>query len=120
MSSSVQGPYSPVIEAGDFAFVSGQTGFTDINTGEEVSGIENQTRQCLERIKLILQNSGLSMNSVVKTTVFLKDSKDFGVMNETYRQYFTERKPARSTVITNHINPKMLIEIECIACRLPA
>jgi 2-iminobutanoate/2-iminopropanoate deaminase len=120
MSSSVQGPYSPVIEAGDFVFVSGQIGFADLNTGEEISGIENQTRQCMARIKAILQTSGLSMNNVVKTTVFLKDSKDFSAMNETYRQYFPERKPARSTVVTDLIDPKMLIEIECIACRLPA
>jgi len=119
MIGNVQGPYSPAVEAGDYVFVSGQTGFKDLNTDEEVKGIENQTKQCLERIKLILQKSGLSLNSVVKVTVFLKNSADFNRMNETYQSYFPERRPARSTVVTNHINPSMLIEIECIACRLP-
>jgi len=60
---------------------------------------------------------GASLSDVVKVTVFLRNMDDFTKMNEAYQSYFPEKKPARSTVITGLVNPKMLIEIECIAYR---
>jgi 2-iminobutanoate/2-iminopropanoate deaminase len=120
MPSIVEGPYSPAVEVGNFVFVSGQTGYENKNTGEEVEGIENQTRQCMERIQDILQKLALSLENVIKVTIFLNNATDFKNMNSAYQNYFPERKPSRSTVVTNLVNPKMLIEIECIACRLPA
>jgi 2-iminobutanoate/2-iminopropanoate deaminase len=107
-------PISPAVRAGDYIFVSGQIGFTDL-TGKEVKGIEAQTKQCFENIKQILQAEGSSLSDIVKVTVFLSDSSNFVKMNEVYQSYLTKGYPARSTVLTSLISPDMLIEIECIA-----
>lgn len=115
MSSTSMSPYSPAIRAGSYIFMSGQLGFTDPQTGEDNEGIEAQTKQCLENTKRVLESMGSSLSDVVKVTVFLRNNDDFTKMNETYINYFSKNRPARSTIITNLINPKMLIEIECIA-----
>jgi len=108
-------PYSPAIRAGDFIFVSGQVGFTD-EKGREITGIENQTKQCLENMKKVLEAAGSSLGDVVKVTVFLRNEQDFAKMNEIYQGYFSEDKPARSTVIAGLALPNILIEMDCIAC----
>ena len=113
--SSTTSPYSPAVRAGNYIFVSGQIGFNDPQTGKDNEGIEAQTKQCLENMKRVLESMGASLSDVAKVTVFLKNNDDFTRMNETYINYFPENRPARSTIITNLINPKMLIEIECIA-----
>ena len=116
MSSIPTTPYSPAVRSTDHIFVSGQIGFTNPETGKDNIGIEAQTRQCLENMKSVLEGMGSSLSDVVKVTVFLKNEGDLAKMNETYISYFPNNRPARSTIITNLINPKMLIEIECIAC----
>ena len=113
--SSTTSPYSPAIRAGNYIFLSGQMGFNDPQTGKDNEGIEAQTRQSLDNMKRVLEDIGSSLSDVVKVTVFLKNNDDFTRMNETYINYFSKNRPARSTIITSLINPKMLIEIECIA-----
>lgn len=108
-------PFSPAIKAGEYIFVSGQSGFQDRKTGEAIKGIKAQTRQCLENTKQVLEAAGSSLNDVVKVTVFLGDANDFAKMNEVYRSYFPKDQPARSTAITGLVNPNMLIEIDCVA-----
>ena len=110
-------PFSPGIKAGDYIFVSGQVGFEDPETGEEVRGIEAQTQQCIENILKVLHTAGSGLNDVVKMTVFLRNADDFYRMNEVYQKFFREDQPARSTVVTGMVMPSMLIEIECIAYR---
>src|SRR4030042_657086 len=107
-------PFSPAIRAGDYIFVSGQLGHTDAQ-GEEVKGIEGQTKQCLENMKKVLTVAGASLDDVVKITVFLRHEKDFAKMNEVYQGYFLKDHPARSTVIAGLALPSMLIEIDCIS-----
>jgi 2-iminobutanoate/2-iminopropanoate deaminase len=107
-------PLSPGIKAGDYIFVSGQVGTVD-DKGREVKGIEAQTRQCLENMKLVLETAGSSLSDVVKVTVFLVTVDDFAKMNEVYQSYFPKDYPARSTVITGLVRPSMLVEIECVA-----
>jgi len=114
MSSVPLGPYRPAVRSGDYIFVSGQVGFANPETDKDNVGIEAQTKQCLENMKSVLAGMGSSLSDVVKVTVFLKNNDDFAKMNETYISYFSKNRPARSTIITNLINPKMLIEIECI------
>ena len=110
-------PYSAGIKVGDFVFVSGQVGATD-NKGQEVKGIEAQTRQVLERVKGVLEGAGASLSDVIKTVVFLVDAADFARMNEVYKNYFPTDPPARSTVVVKAlVKPEMLVEIEAIACR---
>jgi len=114
MPNTADRPYSSAVRAGDFTFVSGQGGHVDAQ-GNPVEGIEAQTRQCLEKIKLVLQAAGSSLSDVVKVTVFLANVDDFAKMNEVYRGYFPKAAPARSTTITGLVRSDMLIEIECIA-----
>ena len=107
-------PFSSAIRAGDYIFVSGQVGHTDAQ-GREITGVKTQVKQCLENMKRVLAAAGLSLDDVVKVTIFLRNEKDFAKMNEVYQSYFTKDRPARSTVIAGLAHPSMLIEMECIA-----
>jgi len=117
MPNTAEYPFSSAVRAGGYIFLSGNGGFVD-KDGRKVKGIESQTRQCLENIKQVLEAAGSSLSDVVKTTVFITDIDDFAPMNEIYKGYFTEDRPARSTVVTGLVNPDMLIEVECIAYTL--
>lgn len=108
-------PLSSGVRAGDFIFLSGQVGFEDPKTGRELKSIEAQTAQCLENVKAVLEAAGSAMTDVVKVNIYLKNATDFEKMNEVYRRYFTKDLPARCTVVPTLTQPKMLIEIECIA-----
>jgi len=107
-------PFSPAVKCGDYVFLSGQGGFVD-NEGNEVQGIQAQTRQCMENMKRVLSAAGSSLDDVVKVTIFLSRKKDYAAMNEVYAEYFPQEYPARSSAITGLVIPNMLIEIECIA-----
>ena len=110
-------PYSPAIEAGDYIFVSGQVGHVD-GEGNNLEGVEAQTRQALDNMRRVLEAAGASMDDVVKTTVFLVRAEDFPRMNDVYRTYFTRDLPARSTVIVAALaRPEIVVEIEGIAYR---
>ena len=110
------GPYCHAVEAGDFVFTSGQIGL-DPNTQELAEGIEAQTKQVLENLKAVLKAAGLTLSDVIKTTVFLDDVSDFGVVNEIYETYFNDSKPARSCVEAGALPKGALIEIEVIAAK---
>ncbi len=107
------GPYSQGIEFGDFIFLSGQIGI-DPDTGSLKEGIEGQAKQALENIKKILESCGLSMQNIVKTTIFLKNMGDFPEVNEIYAGYFNPPFPARSTVAVKDLPKGALVEIEVI------
>ena len=110
------GPYSQAIDCGAFLVTSGQVPF-DPATGEFVpGGITEKTRQVLTNIKAILTEAGLTMDNVVKTTVFLADMADFAEMNEVYAEYFQAPFPARSAVAVKTLPKGARVEIECIAC----
>ena len=109
------GPYSQAIAANGFVFVSGQIPI-DPATGEFVpGGIQEQTRQSLENGKAILTQAGLTLDNVIKTTVFLSDIQNFAAMNEIYAQYFAAECPARSAVQVANLPKGALVEIEMIA-----
>lgn len=110
------GPYSQAIEANGMVFVSGQLPI-DPKTGELVSGIENQTQQSLENMKQILDAAELTMDHIVKTTVFLEDMSLFAGMNKVYATYFNGNFPARSAFAVKELPKGALVEIECIAVR---
>lgn len=110
------GPYSQAIEANGMVFVSGQLPI-DATTGIMAEGIEAQSRQSLENMKAILEEAGLSMANIVKTTVFLADMSLFGEMNKVYATYFDGAYPARSAVAVKALPKDALVEIECIAVR---
>lgn len=112
------GPYSQAVRVGDMLFTSGQIPI-DPKTGSFVAGgITEQTTQVLENIQAILSHAGIDMIHVVKTTVFLKDMKDFAAMNEVYAKYLAPAgavPPARSTVQVAALPKDALVEIEVIA-----
>ncbi len=109
------GPYSAALRAGQLLFVSGQVPL-DPDTGMMIEGdIGTQTRRVLQNIGALLESAGLSMQHVVRTTVFLADMNDFAPMNETYRTFFAEPYPARSTVQAARLPRDARIEIDVIA-----
>ena len=109
------GPYSQAVAANGFLFVSGQIPI-DPATGEFVpGGIQEQTRRSLENGKAILTEAGLTLDNVIKTTVFLSDIQNFAAMNEIYAQYFSADCPARSAVQVANLPKGALVEIEMIA-----
>ena len=109
------GPYSQAIQVGNLVFTSGQIPI-DPSTGAFVEGgIKEQTRQSLTNVKAILEESGLSMSNVVKTTVFMADMNDFADMNAVYAEFFSEPYPARSAVAVKTLPKGALVEIEVVA-----
>ena len=110
-----RGPYSPGVRAGDFIFVSGQ-GPVDPATQQLTYGdIQSETRRTLENVGRVLDACGASFADVVKVSVFLRDGSDFAAMNTVYAEFFGDQKPARTTVEAKFADPKMKIEIDCIA-----
>ena len=111
------GPYSQAIEANGFVFVSGQIPI-DPQTGDFVSGgVREQAEQVFKNIKAILSEAGLSLDSVVKTTVLIASMMDFADVNEVYASHFTGSYPARSAFAVKDLPKGALIEIEVIAAR---
>ena len=109
------GPYSQAIQVGNLVYTSGQIPI-DPSTGSLVEGgIKEQTRQSLLNVKAILEEAGLTMGNVVKTTVFMADMNDFADMNAVYASFFTEPYPARSAVAVKTLPKGALVEIEVIA-----
>ena len=111
------GPYSQAIEAGGFVFVSGQIPLIPA-TGELVEGsVEVQTARVLENLKAILEAADSSLESVVKTTVYITNMDDFAKVNGIYGQYFQENPPARVCVEVSKLPKGALVEIDVIATR---
>ncbi|MDR0546624.1 MAG: RidA family protein [Dysgonamonadaceae bacterium] len=109
------GPYSQAVKTGNFVFLSGQLGI-DPATGNFVpGGITEQTEQVFKNIKAVLNEAGLSLDNVVKTTVFLAGMQDFAAMNAVYGSHFSEPYPARSAVAVKTLPKNGLVEIEVIA-----
>ncbi|MDE6332281.1 MAG: Rid family detoxifying hydrolase, partial [Muribaculaceae bacterium] len=86
-------------------------------SGEVVSGIKAQTEQSLANVAAILNEAGLTLDNVVKTTVYLADMNDFAAMNDVYGKAFNAPYPARSAVAVRELPKKVLVEIEVIAMR---
>lgn len=109
------GPYSQAVKVGNFVFVSGQIPIIPAS-GELVQGnIKHQTRQVLENLKHILEAAGSSLDKVVKTTVFMKDLGDYVEINDVYREYFSNKPPARAAVQAARLPKDVGVEIEAIA-----
>lgn len=109
------GPYSQAIRVGDLLYTSGQIPINPATGSFVEGGIKEQTRQSLSNIKAILEEAGLTMAHVVKTTVFMADMNDFADMNAVYAEFFTEPYPARSAVAVKTLPKGALVEIEVVA-----
>ena len=112
---SAIGPYSQAVRSGNFLFCSGQIPL-DPTSGQIVSGdIATQTRRVMHNIEAILRVERLTLDNVVKTTIFLTNLGDFQTVNETYGLYFKQDPPARSTVQVSALPRGANVEIEVIA-----
>jgi 2-iminobutanoate/2-iminopropanoate deaminase len=109
------GPYSHAMRVGDLLFCSGQIPLDEAGN-IVLGGIEAQTRQVLVNIRKILESEGLSFGQVIKTTIFLTNLGDFGVVNGIYAHEFAEPYPARSTVGVASLPRGAMVEMEVIAC----
>ena len=110
------GPYSQAVDTGSTVYCSGQLGL-DPATGNLADGVQAQPPQALKNLQAVLNEAGLSLDNVVKTTVFVQDLADFGTVNEIYGTYFHGGFPARSCVQIAALPKNALVEIECIAVR---
>ncbi len=109
------GPYSQAVIAGEWVFASGQIPI-DPATGELIDGgIADQTDRVLKNLSAVLHEAGLSLDQVVKTTVYLADMGSFGEMNEVYAKHFGDHRPARATVQAAALPKNVGVEIDAIA-----
>ena len=109
------GPYSQAIQVGNLVYTSGQIPIDPATGAFAEGGIKEQTRQSLTNVKAILEEVGLTMSHVVKTTMFMADMNDFADMNSVYAEFFTEPYPARSAVAVKTLPKGALVEIEVVA-----
>ena len=108
------GPYSQAIVTDSLVFTSGQIALNP--NGEIVSDdVAAQTKQVLTNLSEILAEAGSSLNSVIKTTIYLSSMDDFKIVNEVYESFFKEHKPARSTIAVKTLPLNVKVEIDCIA-----
>lgn len=109
------GPYSQAVKANGFVFLSGQIPLDPATNTLVAGSVGEQTVRVLDNLKAVLAAAGLTLEHVVKTTVFLKDMGDFAAMNEVYGRYFTAKPPARSTVEVARLPRDVGVEIDVIA-----
>jgi 2-iminobutanoate/2-iminopropanoate deaminase len=112
------GPYSQGVRASNLVFTAGQIALDPATQQVVASGITEQTTRVLENLKAILEEAGTSLANVIKTTVFLKDLKDFADMNAVYGAYLAPQgviPPARTTVEVSRLPKDVLVEIEVVA-----
>lgn len=111
------GPYSHAIDCGNLVFLSGQVPLVPETGALAEGGIAGQTRQMFANIQAVLESCGLTLDSVVKTTVFMTDLNDFNQFNEIYAAYFPTTPPARSCVQVAALPKGALVEMECICMK---
>ena len=111
MSNPV-GPYTPIVRAGDFLFVSGQLGLRDGTMVE--GGVLAEARQALANLRTLVESEGATLDHIVKTTVFLADMADFASVNEVYVEAFGDHRPARSAIAVAGLPLGGRFEIEAL------
>lgn len=107
------GPYSQAVLAGNTLYVSGQIAFELSTTGD----LKAEARKIMENIGSILSEANMDYTNIVKTSIFLKNMDDFGLVNEIYGSYFTAAPPARETVQVARLPKDVNIEISVIAVK---
>lgn len=111
------GPYSQAIEVNGFVYASGQLPIDPATRAFPDGGVKEQTRQSILNVNAILEEAGLALSNVVKTTVYLADMGDFAAMNEVYSQFFAQPFPARSAIAVKALPKGALVEVEVVAAR---
>lgn len=113
------GPYCHAMKTDTLLFCSGQTPLDPVTMELVGSTIETQTEQVLDNLSIVLKEAGLTLQNIVKTTVYLKSMDDFQGMNRVYEARFNGHKPSRTTIAVKQNPLDALIEIECVAECIP-
>ena len=108
-------PYSPGAKAGNTVYVSGTLAIDKDGKTVGVGDAKAQTRFILESIRSVVEAAGGSLKDVAFNQIFLKDLKDYGAMNEVYREYFPAQPPARYCIRADLVKPEFLVEIVAVA-----
>ena len=111
------GPYNQAVAAGGFLFISGQIAIEAASGQLITTDIETETHTVLKNLKAILTEAGLTFDHIVKTTIFLSDMNNFGLVNDIYGSYFTGNFPARETVEVSVLPKNVNVEISAIAVK---
>lgn len=111
------GPYNHAVKFGNMLFVSGQIPFDQEKNELVDSGIQDETRQCLENVKAILHTAGYDFEHVLKATIFITDMGQFSMINDVYATYFTENEPARECVQVAALPRGVNVEISVVAAK---
>lgn len=111
------GPYSQAVEAGGLLFISGQLPLDPATGNMAPAEIKAQTEAVLKNLEGILRSEGLTLENVLKTTVFMADLGQFAAMNEVYGKFFNSNPPARATIEVKALPKAALVEIEAVAAR---
>jgi 2-iminobutanoate/2-iminopropanoate deaminase len=108
------GPYSQAVVANGMIYTSGQIGLTTegVFAAADVAG---QMHQVMKNLTAVLDAGGVTLNEVLKTTIFLADMNDFAIVNDIYASYFGTHRPVRSTVAVKTLPANALVEIDCVA-----
>ncbi|MCM2266215.1 MAG: Rid family detoxifying hydrolase [Elusimicrobiales bacterium] len=114
---SAIGPYSQAVEANGFIFISGQLPIDPASGNMAAPDIRAQTETVLKNLQAILVAEGLTMQNVLKTTVYMTDLKQFAQMNEVYGAFFAANPPARATIGVRALPRMAMVEIEAVAAR---
>ena len=111
------GPYSQAVEANGLLFISGQLPVDPATGNLAPAEIKAQTEAVIKNLEAILKSEGLSLENILKTTVYMADLSQFAQMNETYAKFFAANPPARATVEVKALPKAALVEIEAVAAR---
>jgi 2-iminobutanoate/2-iminopropanoate deaminase len=109
------GPYSQAVKAGNMLFVSGQIPINPATGNIVDSGVKDEAQQVMKNLEAVLVAAGMGFENIVKTTIFLKNMNDFGIVNEIYGQFFSANFPARETVEVARLPKDVNVEISAIA-----
>ena len=115
-AAELGGPYSQAVTHGGLVYLSGQVSIDPV-TNQIISGtIEEETDITMENMRILLEESGSSLDKVLQVTVYLADVRDYGRFNAAYSKYFTKDPPARSCIQAGKIPFGMRVEIDAVAC----
>ena len=109
------GPYSQGMRLGTLLFTAGQIALDPDSMTVIEGDVAAQTERVMRNLQAILEEAGLGLERVLKTTVYLADMNDFAAMNEVYGRYFGDHRPARSTVEVSRLPKDVLVEIDAVA-----
>lgn len=109
------GPYSQAMRLDHFVFTAGQIALDPVSMEVVGDDVAAQTERVLANLRAVLEAAGASLDTVLKTTVYLADMSDFAAMNEVYGRFFSSTRPARSTIEAGRLPKDVLVEIDAIA-----